>query len=232
MNTVELVLEFVKVILSAPVIGGAVGLTALLMFRKDIQSLLLRAGRIRFPGGEFEASQLDKSRESDGGKPEPVPEEPGSIDAGQLPQSLTPEQSEAVRQLFLSERARAALWEYRFLNYFLVRGTQIVLDWFAALSSPLSYELFHTYWTPVIMSVREREAILQALAGHYLIADDNGLLSITPKGREYLQWRGPLPALPHVSPAVPPANLRGIASRIAGGAPLRSGEDPGAGKGS
>jgi hypothetical protein len=51
-------------------------------------------------------------------------------------------------------------------------------------------------WLPLIPSATERKAILSALENHHLIQLENGLVSVTPKGQEYIEWRGPLPE-PH-----------------------------------
>lgn len=112
-----------------------------------------------------------------------------------LPQnlSLTPEQVEGIRQLFEAERAKAYLWEYRYLNYFLAQSTQRVLDWLASLQTRTSVSLFDTLWLPAIPSAEERRAIVNALQAHHLIQLTGELIEVTPKGREYIQWRGPVP---------------------------------------
>ncbi len=83
--------------------------------------------------------------------------------------------------------------QYRYLNLFLARGTQHVLDWFAASNPRATASLFNAVWLPIIPNPNERVAILTALQAHHLITIENDLVLVTPKGREYLQWRGPLP---------------------------------------
>ena len=53
--------------------------------------------------------------------------------------------------------------------------------------------LFDTVWMPAIPSPEERNAIINALQAHYLIQIENGLIEVSPKGREYIEWRGELP---------------------------------------
>ena len=65
--------------------------------------------------------------------------------------------SQKLVEFIEAERARAALLEYRYLNYYLVPNTQRVLG-------------VHT-------------------------TSNGELIEVTPKGREYIQWRGPLPQL-------------------------------------
>jgi hypothetical protein len=121
---VKLVLEYLKVILSPQLIAGGIALAILLLFRDDIKGLMRRIAKIRFPGGsELSTSQVERRSEnvSAGEAKPPVP----PAEQVTLPQnlSLTPEQVEGIRQLFEAERAKAYLWEYRYLNYFLVPNT-------------------------------------------------------------------------------------------------------------
>jgi len=101
-----------------------------------------------------------------------------------------------IGHLLQSERANAFLWEYRYLNLFLARSTQLVLDWLGTLQQPISVNLLDSHLQAYIVDAQERVAILTALQNHHLILIQNNLVQITPKGREYLQWRGPLPAAP------------------------------------
>ena len=191
MTIAQLVLEYLKVVLSSQVIAGIVAFTFLILFRRDIKALLLRIAKIKLPGGtEVSTPQAAKLEETPKDKPLPKPPQDPSL---QLPQNLNQKQLEEVRQLLEAERAQAYLWEYRYLNYFLAYQTQQVLDWFASLPSRTSLELFDAIWLPAIPSAQERQAIINALQAHYLIHIEHGLIEVTPKGREYIQWRGPLP---------------------------------------
>jgi hypothetical protein len=195
MTTPQLVLEYFKVFFSPQVIAGAAALVFLCVFRDDLKALFLRIAKIRFPGGaEFSTSQTAKLEEAPEGKPPPKP--PPQDTSVALPADLTQRQLEDVKQLLDAERARSYLWEYRYLNYFLVYRTQQVLDWFASLPTRTSLSLFDSMWLPAIPSMEERRNIINALEGYYLIRIDNDLVEVTPKGREYIHWRGPLPQPP------------------------------------
>jgi len=101
-----------------------------------------------------------------------------------------------LRQIVKAERATRYLWEYRYLNYFLARHTQLVLDWLVSLESPPTYQLFENFWFQLIPEEKERKTVLDVLSAHYLIQiSEAGLINATPKGIEYRQWRGPLPQL-------------------------------------
>ena len=98
-----------------------------------------------------------------------------------------------MRQAFQAGRARAYFWEYRYLNYFLVPHTRVVLDWLAGLKDMATVELFDNLWLPAIPNPDERKAVMRALLAHNLVELDVPWISVTPQGREYLALRGPLP---------------------------------------
>lgn len=195
-EVVSVVLEYLKVLLSAPVVAGTIAIVCLGLFRGEIRSLIARVGRIRFPGGEVFASQQERTQADLAPR-----EDPPAVPQGQQPQlpatiTLTPQQAQQIGHLLQSERANAFLWEYRYLNLFLARSTQLVLDWLGTLQQPISVNLVDSHLQAFIVDAQERVAILTALQTHHLILIANNLVQVTPKGREYLQWRGPLPATP------------------------------------
>lgn len=119
-----------------------------------------------------------------------------------LPPEADGASAEKFQQLVRSERAVALLWEYRDLNFFLARITQVVLDQLAQ-RAPMSIRQFDAELMAAVLDPSERHAILHALRTHHLVFVQGDLIEISPKGREYLQWRGSLPPLarPEVLPA-------------------------------
>ncbi len=195
MGLATLVLEYVKVILSPHIIAGVVALILLGVFREDIKVLMRRIATIRLPGGsELSTSQVEKSKEELAPNPEQPPAPSGGSPHILQELQITQEQLGTLRQVFDAERARAALWEYRYLNLFFVRGTQMVLDWLATLPNPPTLFFFDSFWMPLIPSAEERRVIINVLETHHLIQFQGELVQVTPKGKEYLQWRGPLPS--------------------------------------
>lgn len=189
---IAMILEYLKVILTAPVMVAVTALTFFVMFRADVKALMARIAKVKFPGGEIETSQLEKLKEqlpAKGDVPELIAKEGTQV--AELPAPANG--GTASQEALAAERWKAALWEYRYLNLFLARGTQHVLDWFAASNPRATVSLFNAVWLPVIPNPNERMAILTVLQAHHLITIENDLLQVTPKGREYLQWRGPLP---------------------------------------
>ena len=83
-----------------------------------------------------------------------------------------------------------------YLNHFLVNTTQRVLDWLISTkistNIPVSYSLYDSMWLPIIPDPEQRQIIINVLKNHYLVSTDNGLITVTPKGIEYAEWRGEL----------------------------------------
>lgn len=189
MTAATLILEFLKVLLTGPVVAGAVALAFMLMFRQPLRGLITRIASIKLPGGgELVAPQLP---------PEPVPAKPPEISVSQaepplLPASLSDTQVAQIREVLDAERARAYLWEYRYLNLFLVARTIRVLEWFVTLPNRPTIGMYDALWTSTIPEAAQRTTILSVLESHHLIQRDGDLVGITPKGREYLEWKDKL----------------------------------------
>lgn len=196
MDIATLILEYLRVILTFPTMVGILGVLFLCFFKVEIKSLFSRIASLKWGTAELAAPQLPPSMERDASQTEkgklPNPAPP------QLPAGITvpPETLKSLEQFVLAERARAYLWEYRYLNYFLVLGTQRVLDWLASLPAATTVSAFDAVWHPLIPSAEQRRTILSVLESHNLIYFRGELIEVTPKGREYIQWRGPLSSLP------------------------------------
>jgi hypothetical protein len=191
-----MVLEYLKVILTWPVLSTLVSLVFILLFREDLKALILRIAKIKLPGGtEIDTPQSARLATEDK-KPAPQAGPQVQQAISDLPSNLTPEQRTDVEALLRSSIANSYLWEYRYLNYFLARSTQVLLDWLVGLQSPTTYALYDSFWLPLIPSANERQAMIAALLAHHLIhQDSSGLIRVNPKGKEYQQWRGALPPL-------------------------------------
>lgn len=181
-----LVLEYLKVLLTWPMVAALFGAIALNSFSTEFKALINRISSLKLLGQEVAAPQQARMAEEaiapTAGTAPPV-DAPLTIDGLQL----SNEQIAEVRRLFESERAAARIWEYRFLNYFFAPDTQGVLDWIISTNG-VSSDAYETFWIHRIANPIERQAILQALRTHQCIAIDGPMISATAKGREYAGW--------------------------------------------
>jgi hypothetical protein len=189
----QLVLDFLKVLSSPQIIVSFAVIVFLFWFRADLKALIGRIAMIKFPGGgELHTSQLERTKEDLPPKGEVPPPTPAEGSAAKPDPASSASEAKDFKDRYEAERAKAYLWEYRYLNLFLAPMTQRVLDWFAGFNGRTTLSAADSYWLPFISVAQERIAIMNALQAHYLIIINNDFVEITPKGREYIQWRGPL----------------------------------------
>lgn len=177
-----LILEYLKVLLSVQMVSCIIIIVFLSIYHVEVKGILNRI--IKLPGGvELSTPQSEKVKT----------ENPMTDKVSSEPQSSAPPipaHDETFKKLYDAERARAYFWEYSYLNYFLVAATQRTLDYLASLTAPISVALYDSLLTPLVSEAVERKAILSALERHILVTIENDLINVTPKGREYIEWRG------------------------------------------
>ena len=204
METSKLVLEYVRVILDFPFLSLVFAICFSLMFREGIRALLLRVGKIRLPWAELSTTQ---SNIQSSNKVQEYEVKASSVE--DIISDLTKEQQEEIQQLANSYMENATLWEFRYLDLFLVNTTQYVLDWLISYNQPISAHLYDSTWLPIVPSANERGNMFNALQGHHLITFDqsSGMIAVTPKGFRYQKWRGgPLPP-PQPTPPTTPVSV-------------------------
>jgi hypothetical protein len=189
MEIAAIALEFMKIIFSWPVVCGIIAMRFMHHFRNDISAFLLRLRQVKLPGG----TEVSADRQGDNLRRE--------VAAGEPP---SPGNASTDQENFSAERVANIIWEYRYLNFFLVRRTQVILDWLLRCTKSPNVDLYHAMWISTIPEAHERRAVLEALERHSLIEYKEGLIVLTQKGREYHQWRGPLPPVPDSSNSVAP----------------------------
>lgn len=193
METHNIIIDYLKIFISTPFATGLVSIIIIMVFKEDIKGLISRIAKIKLPGGsEFETSQKEKEFEPIDKKNLPKVEDNKTIETTQKlgeELNLTPDQIKIIQEAFESERANAYLWEYKYLNYFLVPNTKNVLDWFYSQKQSISVSLFDNMWKNLIPDAKQREIIIAVLVNHYLLYQNVNMLEISPKGREYKEWR-------------------------------------------
>jgi hypothetical protein len=193
-------MEWVKIFVSWPFVVFLIAIAIFLRYGKEIRQLLNRiatAENFEGPGGFKFSGRQQPNEEGEAGKsvpadatPLPAPQD----DTGSGDFKLTQEEWSAIEGAFRSERATAAHWAYRYLNYFLAFKTQQLRDWLGALGRSASVREVDA--TISGETVEQRAAMTGALEAHHLILLSDEMYSVTDKGREYIGYRGPLPTYP------------------------------------
>lgn len=184
----KLILEYLKVLLSWPVVVGIGTIIGTFWFRTEIQALINRIASLEFPGGKIVTQQAKIAEESATTElAQPVPIEdvaPPALDGLRL----TPAEQQTLKDVFAAERAAARMWEYRYLNYFFAPATQHVLNWLISLGQATTFDAYEAFWMNRIAQAGERQAIIHALQMHLCIQVDGPIITISDKGREYAAW--------------------------------------------
>ncbi len=176
----QLLLEYTKVLSSWPPICLIMFTVVIRTFREPIATWIKNL-RVKYGDTEF-SSQAARRDDSE--------VEIAGAQVDQSPPSGKPENSNDATAQW---RAAAYLWEYRYLNRYLVPHTQQFLDWIFGLKKPIAFGVADAFWNAKVPDPKERLAVIDALRQHYLIAVEDGSISITPKGEEYVQVRGAVP---------------------------------------
>lgn len=186
----KLLLEYIRVFISFPFVLLVILLLFILLFKEELRKLIGKLAKATLPGGTgFELS---------GGQAERTEKEKDQnislrvIPSGSeitLPDDLPVNMREYVEAIISSEQSNSRRWEYRYLNLYLVPTTQHVLDWLINYGKPTTITHLDNVMQPSI-ELNEREAILDALQSHHIIKINNNVVTVTDKGREYVQWRG------------------------------------------
>ncbi|KVR47568.1 hypothetical protein WK16_06715 [Burkholderia ubonensis] len=129
----RLILEYLKVVLSWPVVVGLGATVGTLWFRTELRALINRIASLEFPGGKLVTQQAMIEDESVIGEAaQSVPADNATPPALQGLR-LSAEDQATLRNVFVSERAAARMWEYHYLNYYFAPSTQHVLNWLIGL---------------------------------------------------------------------------------------------------
>ena len=187
--TSAMFLEYLKVLLSWPVVVGIGGILGAIYYRHEFRELVNRIGSIEALGVKLGTTQADITLKEGATDVEPEPvavDEP--VPAAVADAQVSPEERANLEAAFTAERAAARMWEYRFLNYYFAPSTQAVLDWFVGLAVPTTFNAFEALFINAIVNKPEREAVITALQKHSCILVNAQTLAVTEKGREYAGW--------------------------------------------
>ncbi len=168
-----LILDYIKTLLSAHIVvtGGIMWL--IWIFRSEIRNRLEHSAIDISMGGQRVQVSQPNTRQT----------ETANDSSTEGFSDNSPDEHQGQHQI------AAVIWEYRYLNHYLVPHTQQVLNWFEQVTYPISYETYDTLWQTMIVNPRERRAVFDALVNHYLIVlVENDRYAINDKGRQYCNW--------------------------------------------
>lgn len=182
-------LEYLKVILTWPVAALILVLIVVRRFHHAISSFISRAVELSAFGATAKASPLQRDVNADEGPP-------GQLPAG-LPEDVAQHLGEDARRpaqelaaLLLGARREARIWEFRYLSSAgLANSTVGVLTHLGQQAGPISA----ADYTNLLAGYDEgeRTAIDRALTRTHLIQKQaDGLVRISGKGADFLQFRG------------------------------------------
>lgn len=197
MEIAKLILDVFKTIISSwPLCIFIVLLISISKFKSQIADFINRVGSLKFPGGEIlsQAKQSIADREL----PEGKTEDDSSL-ADILQGMGAEEEKERLRQIIQDKDGESLYWEYNYLDIFLVSESKRVLVWMSQNPSRVSSTVFHDLWDPLIPKHAERRTILSVLLRYDLISQEeqSGMLEVTPKGHNYIEWASLDKLFPH-----------------------------------
>jgi hypothetical protein len=188
-------INILKIVLSWPMVILTLGVLSICKFKNALSAWLKNLSlHGEYKGATFSAqsqSVTEVSGETEKQNIETI--------KNNLPTEADNNNPELLKEEVKNWRARSYLWEYRYLNYYLVPRTQYTLDYFYDLKKPLSFAYYDAMTIPLIPDPKERAAMIGALISHHLLIDTSGLLTISEKGREYVEWRGKMLKSPTVN---------------------------------
>lgn len=175
----EIVLEYLKVLITWPFAVIFIAVLCITNFKEAI-SFWLRSLKIQHGDTVISSQYVHNKFENEKNKAEE-----------KLIEQTQPKNEEVVNGAdALNWRANAYIWEYRYLNYYLILQTHLVLDWIYDLKTAIAFSFFDTSFKVTIPLAEERMAIITALSNHYLVSFEGSKIEITEKGREYIEYMG------------------------------------------
>lgn len=201
MSINQIILEYLRVILSWPTIVLLLGIIFLFKFSHSIRGFLRK---LRFfKAGSFEFSQQQSLQQEVEKKVEEKLEESGiTLNQEQLKQiqetfeTLSKEKGDKEVRITQQEGVirywfeRAELFEFSYLNLYLAYNSKIALFW---LMNPSTKDNFiYSFQLPpqIVNQIAEKEAIFNALLSTGLIEQDGFLFKISEKGKRFLKFLG------------------------------------------
>ena len=189
----DVLLRFLSIAASWPVIAGVVLVAFFTSFRVEISNYM-KFAKVRYGELEVSADQsqtppaalgtvaIETTEGGSAGTPTPQ-------DGHALTAPATSDNSE-IKAWLTSELEKreleASSWKNLFLDQFLVEGAKVALVWFQNFTA-VPESLYHARLEPFIPDPRKRSRILQTLLELALVRRNRDLFSITGEGLKYAE---------------------------------------------
>jgi len=197
----QIILEYLRIILSWPLLIFILLIIFLFKFANSIKVFLENLRLLK--AGPFEFSQQQEPPEEIEKKIEDKLEESGiTLTKEQLKQieetleTLSREKENKESQIFKQQEVirywaeRAELYEFLYLNLYLVYNSKLALRWFINPSTKDNFIYSFPLPPQIVNQITEKEAIFNALLSNGLIEQDGLVFKISEKGKRFLKFLG------------------------------------------
>ncbi|MCX5638694.1 MAG: hypothetical protein NTX52_13540 [Planctomycetota bacterium] len=192
------ILEYLKVVLTWPVLGSSAFVLVIWWLRNPLD-FLLRNISIRMPSGmQIQAQQPQSKASHDTEKPGTITLDPQQqqeltkfVQELQQELKLSSDQQTILRDEIQKAWSAARFWELMYLDRYLVIHTKLLLSMMHKGGGQTTREYIVACWPSFNWGdEREREAVLNALQTSGLIEQIGNILKVTDKGRAFLAFIG------------------------------------------
>ena len=187
----QIILEYLKVILTWPVAIFIISLVFLIKFSDSIRKYIAKITELTLPGGTTVKTQpessisVDKTMEEKGVR---LSQEEIQIVAEKLNElDVRIEENKQKEEIINYLAYRSEFFEFSYLNYFYVPKTKQILKWLS-LSTNATKKMYHILWDNI--NAVERDIIFSVLLNYGMVTYDpsNDSLNITDKGRRFIKF--------------------------------------------
>lgn len=201
MTWYQIVLEYLKVLITWPLLGTLGLLIVALMFRHQLREFIDRLQHIRTPGGfEAETQQTPVPALTTEETPAASEELQGKLSTLQSELAHNESEKQHIVQMAIAAITKAEElarhWEFSYLDLFLVQHTKQVFAFLAG--SPSSVEADRLAQLAAMMSLPPAEfgAITNALKTTELISEADNRYMVTEKGKAFMAFMSQRRILP------------------------------------
>jgi hypothetical protein len=198
MTKAEIILEYFKIFISWPVGVTAISLLFVFKFSNEISAFLKDVCKVKFGQLEVikqaETPRITQNRKKQKSKTNGITfttEQINKLDEEfkklASERDIKDEEIKNKNELINYMIFRSEIYEFSYLNLFLVPNTKMVLLWIQSQNKVIR-ELLVLYIKSLVNDGLQLEVIINTLVTNELIQMDNGIFQITDKGNRFLEF--------------------------------------------